>query len=407
MITVVGLGYDKDCVSVKGLKAIESADKLFVLTEKTAAGVALKQYNPVYMDDLFETAADFDALQAAIVARLSDGCVYATDGTGYSDGAVKLLTAAGKATVIPGSVESADCALVLTATDAATALPYLDTAAVLVVTELDDAILAGELKLKLSEFYPDDFVCLFGPSHTPIAFCELDRQPVYDAATQVVFPASAALDKKTACFGDIRRMMARLTAPDGCPWDKAQTHGSIRQNLIEEAYEAVDAIDGGNIDDMIEELGDVFLQAVFHCDIGARTGECTLGEVMSNLLNKLYFRHTHIFGDVRAADAKEALGAWESAKAEEKSYTSVYDILCRMPKGFPAALRAGKAVKKAVKGGDDLTEASLKESAAAAIRQGDYADALFCLCGAAALGGVEPETAVNARLKTFIEEHKA
>ena len=69
-----------------------------------------------------------------------------------------------------------------------------------------------------------------------------------------------------------------------------------------------------------------------------------------------------------------------------------------MPKGFPAALRAGKAVKKAVKGGDDLTEASLKESAAAAIRQGDYADALFSLCGAAALGGVEPETAVNARL---------
>ena len=129
MITVVGLGYDKDCVSVKGLKAIESADKLFVLTEKTAAGAALKQYNPVYMDDLFESAADFDALQTAIVARLSDGCVYATDGTGYSDGAVKLLTAAGKATVIPGSVESADCALVLTATDAATALSYLDTAA--------------------------------------------------------------------------------------------------------------------------------------------------------------------------------------------------------------------------------------------------------------------------------------
>lgn len=406
MITVVGLGYQEDALSVRGLRAIEQAETLYVLTEKTAASAALKRFHPVYLDDLFETATDFDALAESVADRLPDGCVYATLGTGYGDGAVKKLLAEGRATVIPGSVEGADRALTVTASDAVTALPYLDTAAALVVVELDNRLLAGELKLTLSEFYADDFVCLFGPEHRPIPLRELDRQSSYGPETSAVFPASDAFTKTAACFGDIRRMMARLTAPDGCPWDKAQTHQSIRQNLIEEAYEAVDAIDADSPDDMLEELGDVLLQAVFHCDIAARTGEFTLGEVLTNLLNKLYFRHTHIFGDVRAADAGEALGAWEAAKADEKQYEGLYDILRRLPKGFPAALKAGKAVKKAVKGGDDLNEAALKSRAVEAIEQGDYEGALFDLCGAAALGGVEPETALNRKAEVFIEEHK-
>lgn len=404
MITIVGLGYEADSLSVKGLKAIEAADKLFVLTEKTAAGAALKRYNPVYMDDLFETAADFDALDEAIAARLTDGCVYAVDGAGYGGGAVKKLLAAGKATVIAGSVDGADRALYLTATDAVENLPYLDTGAALVVTELDDRILAGELKIKLAPFYADDFECLF--CGKPIPLHELDRQKNYGASTTVVFRGDMGLNKDPACFGDAMRMMARLTAPDGCPWDRVQTHESIRSNLIEEAYEAVDAIDGGNLDDMIEEFGDVFLQAILHCDIAARTGEFNVGDVLGHLQTKLYSRHTHVFGDVAAENSRDALKAWDAAKAEEKSYTSLYDILCRMPKGFPAALRAGKAVKKAIKGGAPLDETALLASVQTAVQAGDFGNALFALCGAAAVHGVEPETAINERLQQFIESFR-
>lgn len=408
MITIVGLGYGADCMSVKGLRAIESADKLYVLTEKTEAGRALKKFNPIYLDRAFEGAADFEALAERIAEEIPDGAVYAADGDGYSDGAAKRLAAAGNAVILPAAVEGTDRALRTTATDALTEFPCLDTGAGLVITEIDDRFLAGELKLKLLEYYAPDTVCAFcGKSRRTLPLADLDRQRDYGAETFVVIAGDTALDKQTATFGDLVRMMRRLTGMGGCPWDRAQTHESIRQNLIEEAYEAVDAIDAGDLDNMIEELGDVLLQAVFHCDIAARTGEFTLGDVVSALVRKLYTRHTHIFGADKAANESEALGAWEAAKAEEKSYTSLYDVLKRLPKGFPSALKAGKAVKKAAKAGASFTEKECAIRAAQALGAGMYGEALFYACAASALSGTEPETALNLETERFIEEQKA
>ena len=156
-------------------------------------------------------------------------------------------------------------------------------------------------------------------------------------------------------------VMKRLTAPDGCPWDRAQTHESIRVNLIEEAYEVVDAIDNGDTDNLIEELGDYLLQVVFHCDMATRDGEFTLCEVIDALVKKLVSRHTHIFGENKATDAESALGFWEKAKAKEKSYTTLTEQIERLPNSFSPLMRAGKISKKAVKSGADIDAIKLTE----------------------------------------------
>lgn len=404
MITAVGLGYGKNDISLRGKAAIKDADALFVKTIKSPAGRRLKRYGARSFDGLFETAENFDSLNALIADRLAEAgdAVYCTDGTGR-DGAVRELQARGvPVDVIPGAVDVSD--VTLSATDIAGDCPCLDTALGLTVTELDDRLLAGDVKLALLKFYAPQTACLFasGGKRLKITLEEADRQKKYGIDASLRIEGDGSLNKSVACFGDLMRIMKRLTAPSGCPWDREQTHDSIRQNLIEEAYEAVDAIDARDTDAMTEEIGDVLLQAVFHCDIAERAGEFGLSEVLSRLCGKLYFRHTHIFGKDTASDAAEALTAWEKAKAKEKSYESLYDILSRLPKGFPSALKIGKAVKKAAKYDGAVTASAMEQAAREALDKGDFAQSAFALIAASALSGVEPETALNKAAEEFI-----
>lgn len=404
MITAVGLGYGKNDVSVRGRAAIKKADKLYAKTLLSPAGRGLKRYGAESFDALFESADDFDALagQIADVLQGAGDAVYCTDGSGRDAVVKELIRRGADVAVIPGAIDAAG--LTIAAADLASDCPYLDTACDLTVTELDDALLAGDVKLRLLAFYAPDTACRFtarGRTVT-VPLEAVDRQKGYGVDAALFVPGNASLHKSVACFGDLLRIMARLTAPDGCPWDKAQTHESIRQNLIEEAYEAVDAIDAGDVDAMEEELGDVLLQAVFHCDIAARQGEFDLAGVLSRLCEKLYFRHTHIFGEVKAADAGEALTAWENAKAKEKRYESLYDVLSRMPKGFPSALRIGKAVKKVAKYDPAVTAASMRAEAERRLAAGDLTGTAFHSIAASALEGVEPETALNKAVEAYI-----
>lgn len=157
---------------------------------------------------------------------------------------------------------------------------------------------------------------------------------------------------------DLINIMHILTGENGCQWDKVQTHQSIRINAIEEAYEVVDAIDKNDKEALIEELGDLLLQSVFHCIIAENDGEFTLSDVLTRLCQKLIYRHQHIFGDVVATNAAEALASWESAKAKEKSQASASDAIAAVPKGFPALLRAEKVQKRAAKVGFDFENIS-------------------------------------------------
>lgn len=161
-------------------------------------------------------------------------------------------------------------------------------------------------------------------------------------------------NKQDYTFDDLIKIMKVLMSDEGCPWDRVQTHQSIRINAIEEAYEVVDAIDQNDKTKIIEELGDMMLQSVFHCVIAERDGEFELKDMLNTLCQKLVFRHTHVFTDEKAQDDKQALSNWNNAKAVEKSIKSVTQDIKELPKYFPELLRAQKVQKKAASVGFDF-----------------------------------------------------
>lgn len=144
-------------------------------------------------------------------------------------------------------------------------------------------------------------------------------------------------------------VIAKLRAPDGCPWDRAQTHSSLRPNMIEEAYEAVDAIDDNDMKHLQEELGDVLLQVLLHSQIAKEAGEFTLEDVAQELKEKLIHRHPHVFGNAKIGTADEVKDVWDKLKAEEKTHRkSAMDGISRSQ---AALISAQKISKKAVKTG--------------------------------------------------------
>ena len=152
---------------------------------------------------------------------------------------------------------------------------------------------------------------------------------------------------------DLIRLISLLRGPGGCPWDSEQTHESIRRNLIEEAYEAAEAIDEGNMDHLIEELGDVLMQVIFHADIAEKSGSFDIGDISDATCRKLIRRHPHVFGEVKARDGAESLVFWEDIKRKEKSQDTVSETMGSVAKNLPALWRAEKIQKKAAKAGFD------------------------------------------------------
>ncbi len=229
--------------------------------------------------------------------------------------------------------------------------------------------------------------------------------------------------------------VAALRAPDGCPWDKQQTHTSISQNMIEEAYEAVDAIEANDIAHMREELGDVLLQVLLHSQIAEDAGEFTIDDVCKEVNDKIVRRHPHVFGNLEAGDANEVLAVWDLIKLQEKQEAEPKDISKRpslldgVPKSFPALLQAQKISRKAVSAGfewdtlDDIWGqvneeiAELKaayekapkspngkmkgETPEHAAAEMEFGDVLFALVNVARRMGIDAEAALRASCTKF------
>lgn len=151
---------------------------------------------------------------------------------------------------------------------------------------------------------------------------------------------------------DLLEIVRDLRSPDGCPWDKAQTHDSIRRNFLEEVYEALDAVDRDDAENMREELGDVLLQVAFHARIEEERGRFDMSDVVDALTRKLLYRHPHVFGGADTAKSgEEALSNWEARKRTEKGFGSVADAVESVPHTLPALWRTEKIQKKAAKAG--------------------------------------------------------
>jgi tetrapyrrole methylase family protein/MazG family protein len=164
--------------------------------------------------------------------------------------------------------------------------------------------------------------------------------------------------KQKPAIQDLLRVMAWLRAPTGCPWDREQNHRTLRRHAIEEVYELIDAIEAGDDHEMAEELGDLLLQIVFHCQLAKERGAFDFEKVCRMIVEKLVRRHPHVFGKTKVKDVDEVWANWEKIKKAEKHGTkhARHSALDGIPKHLPALLRAEKLIKKARKAG--LTESS-------------------------------------------------
>ena len=214
---------------------------------------------------------------------------------------------------------------------------------------------------------------------------------------------------------DLEEIVRILRAPGGCPWDAEQTHQSIRRNFLEEAYEAVEAIDEGSPEHLEEELGDVLLQVVMHARMEQEAGRFDLDGVADGICKKLIYRHPHVFGDVAVSGTGEVLSNWEAFKRKEKGQATNTDALEAVARALPALWRAEKVQKKARKAGFDWPDVSgaldklseeleeLKTAAAEGTNvEEELGDLLFSAVNAARFLKVDPEDALNGATDKFI-----
>lgn len=218
-------------------------------------------------------------------------------------------------------------------------------------------------------------------------------------------------------FEELCRIMELLRSPYGCAWDKEQTHGSIRKNLIEETYEAIEAIDNNDTVLLREELGDVLLQVVFHAQIAKDASEFNIGEVTDELCRKLIIRHPHVFGTVSVSNSDEVLKNWDAIKLKTKKLNTSTEAMNSISTSLPALMRATKIGEKGAKAGfdfDDSIDAITKvreeiEEVEEALRIGkkekiaeEIGDLLLAVVNVARLSKIDAEEALFRANEKFI-----
>ncbi|HET6770159.1 MAG TPA: nucleoside triphosphate pyrophosphohydrolase [Actinomycetota bacterium] len=225
---------------------------------------------------------------------------------------------------------------------------------------------------------------------------------------------------------DLVRVMARLRGPDGCPWDRAQTHASLRRHLLDEAYELLDAIDDGDPVRLKEELGDLLLQSVFHAQMAADAGTFDIDDVAESTVEKLIHRHPHVFADVEAETPEQVYGNWERIKSEEKGEHGIAEGI---PKALPSLLAAQKVQRRAAGRGFDWAElagavakvreelaeleeaargheADDREGAAKDALEEEVGDVLFSVTALARKLGVDAETSLRGAVAKFVRRYE-
>ena len=292
-----------------------------------------------------------------------------------------------------------------------------------IITQVYNNFIASEVKLRLLEGYEDDTEIIFVraagveglESIRKIPLYELDWQEDIDYLTSIYIPKDLGNKKD---FQDLLDIIETLRNPGGCPWDREQTHESLKSALLEECYEVIDAIENEDEDALIEELGDVLLQVVFHASIGKEDGYFDIMDVIGGISNKMINRHPHVFGNEEANTSEQVLVNWDEIKKEEKGIKTLTEEMQNIAKSLPAATRAYKVQKKAKKVGFDWDDVNcamdkVKEELNEikevyncedkSIIEGEVGDLLFACINVARFLEVDGELALDKTIKKFIK----
>lgn len=431
MIRVVGLGTgDITCLPPGNLELLRTADRLLLRTSQHPSADYLRAQNIAFQscDDLYESASTFEELYEDIARRVVEtNSVYAVPGSPlFGEESVRILSLMTQIEIYtaPSFVDAVLLALgktisstlqIWNAHDSADILP--DARSPQLIYQLDSPSAASDAKLLLLRFFPPGstvhMVRAAGTEQQSIfdvPLAELDRQE-YDPLTSA-YCEGIPLERPAGFYGLVD-IVDRLLGPGGCPWDREQTHESLKKHLVEETYEVIDAIDSKDPDRLCEELGDFLLQALMHAQMDALEGSYDIDDVIAGITDKLIRRHPHVFANVSAQTADEVLANWDSIKKHEKGESS---ILVGVPKSLPSLLRAFEVSKRAARTGFDWPSledvfAKLEEERSellTAIELGDkehirdeIGDLLFTLVNIARRLDVEPEDALRRMVQRF------
>ncbi|WLD93468.1 nucleoside triphosphate pyrophosphohydrolase [Alkalihalobacillus sp. AL-G] len=452
-ITVIGLGAgDLEQMPLGVYKQLKEAPHLFLRTKEHPVvkeleneGIEFKSF-----DHLYEQASDFSSVYREIVNQLwkeseTNSIVYAVPGHPLvAEQTVQLLLQEKNdqqaSVVLNGGQSFLDAMFQVLQIDPIEGFQLLDGVSLtaeqpnlqqhVIIAQVYDSFTASHVKLLLMERYSDDYpvtvVTAAGTkqeSLVTVPLYELDRHVEVNNLTAIYLAPikdSALLNRE---FSTLKDVIRTLRGPNGCPWDKKQTHESLRKYLLEEAYEVIEAIDEEDDDHLAEELGDVLLQVMLHSQIGEDEGYFTVEDVIESITEKMIRRHPHVFGDEKLSSPEEVTEVWNEIKKAEKSNDKQESksLLDTISKSIPTLTRAELLQKKAAKVGFDWKEAEpihdkiheeLKEFQDAVDdsdrdrMEAEFGDCLFALVNLARYYKVDPQLALGRTNRKFYDRFR-
>lgn len=448
-ITLVGLGPGSFAqLSVGAWEALQQAEALYLRTvvHPTVAEIAARGVQFRSFDRLYESVESFAALYEQIAGSVltaagSGPVTYAVPGHPLvGETSVQLIIKAarsqGLSVAIVPSMSALDAVFAAAELDPSRGLQVCDaldfnprlflTTQPALFLQLHSRLAASQLKLALLGLYdPDHEVLLIRGAGIPeqerlwyLPLHELDREERIDHLTSLYIPPAPPTDPPPGAhpLDPLTSVMQQLLGDDGCPWDRQQTHQSLKRYLIEETYEVIDAIDAGDPEALCEELGDVLLQVVFHAQLASMRGAFDIDDVVKTITAKMRRRHPHVFAGTQVADAEAVLENWEAIKRTEKAGQEVAGLLGSVPRHLPALMLAEVLQKRAAKVGfqwDDVDGALVKveeeirelktatSSAPLAEQAAELGDVLFTVANVARYLGIDPEAALRATASKF------
>ena len=435
-ITLIGIGTSIDNLTLAGYQKAKNGKKVFLRTALSKAGQDIMQseIKAEPLDYVYESCRNFDTLSKKLAkvvldASKTEDVVYLVDGDVSDDVSCSIIIKKSKNVEIVAGVSKATCLFSkLGITGKHTACSAYDVknaklSLPLAIYDIDSQFMASEVKLALSDLFGDEIPAykFKNGNFTKIKLYELDFENDFDYSSALVIDELELTSKTRFDLTDLHEIVKVLRSENGCPWDRAQTKESIRKDIIEEAYELVDAINKNDEYGMLEESGDLVLQAVFTSIFAEERRSFTLRDAISGICQKLIERHTHIFGTDKATTAENALEIWDKNKQKEKGFESGSEYLDSVPYNLPALMRAQKVGNRAKKFNMDFDSAvavfeKVKEEldeVKVELYNGDtkklaseIGDLLFAIVSLARLSGFESEELLNLSTDKFIQRFK-
>ena len=379
LVRCVGLGPGPlGLVTLETLELLERAPRVLVRTARHPAVKGLRARGLVLeaLDELYEREEDLERVYTAIAARVAEEAAalgevtYAVPGHPLAaEATVRLLLADERIRVdLHPALSFLDAVFPLVGYDPIAGFQLLDSSDLgdgggrllnprlaVLVAQVDSRLTAADVKITLLELYPPEhpvqvvsWAGLPGAKCYAVPLAELDREELFDHLTSVFVPALA--EDEIFDFQRLVDLIAVLRSPEGCPWDRAQTHESLARHMVEESHEAIDAIQREDPEHLAEELGDILLQVVLHAQLGREAGTFDVSDTLRSIITKLILRHPHVFGESHAGTPEEVIAKWEQIKAAEKGHDSVME---GVSEGLPALLYAYKLQARAARIGFD------------------------------------------------------